>query len=78
MGKPTHNSAVLASFVAYCKANPSQRFWQALYNWSGVPYVLVSNAPAYEVNADIRVGRRFGSDGNSHVEDPYYWEGKNS
>ena len=31
----TRNSKVLASFVAYCKAHPHDRFWQALRNWAG-------------------------------------------
>ena len=30
----TRNSEALNSFVKYCEANPSQRFWQALCNWS--------------------------------------------
>lgn len=34
-GKATRNSTVLTDFVAYCEANPSQCFWQALRNWSG-------------------------------------------
>ena len=27
------NKETLQSFVAYCEANPEQRFWQALRNW---------------------------------------------
>jgi hypothetical protein len=30
------NAETLASFVAYCQANPEQRFWQALRNWARV------------------------------------------
>lgn len=30
-----NNRLVLMSFVNYCAANPDQRFWQALSNWSG-------------------------------------------
>lgn len=30
----TRNSKLLASFVGYCKAHPSERFWQALRNWA--------------------------------------------
>jgi hypothetical protein len=34
------NSKVLASFTAYCKAHPQERFWQALRNWSGAYFIL--------------------------------------
>lgn len=27
------NQKLLESFTAYCKANPEERFWQALRNW---------------------------------------------
>jgi hypothetical protein len=30
----------LNSFIAYCKAHPEQRFWQALRNWAGVAYIF--------------------------------------
>jgi hypothetical protein len=42
------NAKLLLSFVAYCLANPDQRFWQALRNWAGVGFVFVSDSPAYE------------------------------
>lgn len=32
----TRNSKVLASFTAYCKSHPDERFWQALRNWARV------------------------------------------
>lgn len=35
------NEDVLREFAAYCEANPEQRFWQALRNWSGASFVLV-------------------------------------
>jgi len=41
----TRNSKALESFTAYCVANPDQRFWQALTNWSGLPYVGWSESP---------------------------------
>lgn len=28
------NKTVLDNFIAYCRANPELRFWQALANWS--------------------------------------------
>jgi hypothetical protein len=39
---PSKNKETLASFVAYCREHPEQRFWQALRNWAGVAFVLVS------------------------------------
>ena len=36
----THNSEVLASFAEYCKEHPDERFWQALRNWSGYPFIF--------------------------------------
>jgi hypothetical protein len=62
----TRNSEVLASFVAYCTAHPSERFYQALLNWSKVPFILVSNVPTYEVHLE-----------NARLIDPYNWEGRN-
>lgn len=29
------NVKLLEMFTSYCKANPEQRFWQALCNWCG-------------------------------------------
>ena len=43
MAKKRRNKHTLDSFVKYCKANPDQRFWQALRNWSGNEFVLVRN-----------------------------------
>ena len=60
--KPTRNSAVLADFVDYCKSNPTQRFWQALRNWSAYNYIFVSKQ--YSDSAAV--------DG---YEDTFYWEG---
>lgn len=33
----------LTSFTLYCKKHPKERFWQALRNWAGVGYILVTN-----------------------------------
>lgn len=27
------------AFLAYCRRNPTQRFWQALTNWCGLPFL---------------------------------------
>ena len=36
------NKKQLESFIVYCKANPEQRFWQALRNWSGSNFIYKS------------------------------------
>jgi hypothetical protein len=41
VGYENRNAKTLASFVSYCKAHPSERFWQALRNWSGFKFVWV-------------------------------------
>lgn len=43
----TRNSDALASFTEYCQAHPNERFWQALRNWSGWPFILVATALDY-------------------------------
>lgn len=40
--KQMKRDRMVESFAAYCRANPSQRFWQALRNWSGHNFILVS------------------------------------
>jgi hypothetical protein len=37
------NQKMLESFIVYCKQNTDQRFWQALRNWSKVPFILIAN-----------------------------------
>jgi len=63
----TCNSKLLASFVRYCEANPGQRFWQALLNWSGEKFILISDTSLDEMY----------SGAVHHLQDPYNWEGKN-
>lgn len=41
----TRNSEQLASFVKYCTAHPTERFWQALRNWSEWAFVYVGDEP---------------------------------
>lgn len=67
----TRNSKVLEDFVAYCRAHPQLRFWQALLNWSGLHYIVHLGAPAAFVKCVDRNGNQV------LVEDTYYWEGKN-
>lgn len=42
----TRNSEVLRSFVDFCEANPSLRFWQALLAWSELPCICACETPA--------------------------------
>lgn len=39
----------LDSFVAYCNANPEQRFWQALRNWSRFDFILGFNGDIFDL-----------------------------
>jgi hypothetical protein len=44
MAEPINkNSTLLSDFVNYCVAHPTERFWQALRNWSGFNFIWVSN-----------------------------------
>lgn len=62
----TRNSKVLASFIAYCQQYPDQRFWQALRNWCGMPFVIVSALAPHDILASHCVGVAY---------DTFYWEG---
>lgn len=55
------NEELLKEFVAYCEAHPNQRFWQALRNWSGQPFIMASPSVLY-------------LDGK--IRDTFYWTGK--
>lgn len=37
-------------FIQYLEDHPSERFWQAVRNFAGVPFVLVSD----ELDGDIK------------------------
>lgn len=52
---------LLEDFTAHCEANPTERFWQALRNWSGFGFVLVSNSP----------------DAKRHAQDTFSWRARN-
>lgn len=41
--KTSRNKKSLESFTKYCEENSEQRFFQALRNWFGVPFIGVSN-----------------------------------
>ena len=36
------NQEELQSFTRYCQEHPSERFWQALRNWSNKGYILTA------------------------------------
>jgi len=54
------NIKLLEEFAKYCYDHPEERFWQALRNWSGNPYLLIS--------------RYLPPD--NHIRDAFYFEGK--
>lgn len=59
------NANTLKSFVAFCEANPSLRFWQALRAWCGKSFVLVAD------------DRNWAQDEYENVQDTFHWEGIN-
>jgi hypothetical protein len=58
--KKSKNKKLLEDFIKYCTNHPEERFWQALRNWSDSPYILKS--------------RYLPPD--SHIQDTFYFEGK--
>jgi len=62
--KNSKNIALLNDFIHYCISHPEERFWQALRNWSGSPYVFVGG----QVEFDPK--------GRFEYEDTFYFEGK--
>ena len=65
VGYENRNAKTLASFVSYCKAHPSERFWQALRNWSGHNFIYACRDP-FNWNP-----------ATSHVHDTFNFEGRN-
>lgn len=55
------NELKLKSFSGYCKANPEQRFWQALRNWA-------------RENESKDINFIGAGDGMDKLEDTFYWE----
>lgn len=55
------NTVTLAEeFLAYCKAHPGMRFWQALLSWSELPFIAVCPKPP----------------GDYGLQDTFFWKGK--
>lgn len=66
------NEAELKSFIAYCEANPNERFWQALRNWSGAVAIWhqATGAPL-----DVDLSASLDHKGKPLVmQDTFYWE----
>jgi len=63
------NKKLLDSFIKYCEENPSQRFWQALCNWSQNSFILTSKDSIFEMEQN---------DDYSSLEDTYNWENINN
>lgn len=51
---------LLGDFTEYCREHPSERFWQALRNWSGHNFILASVAKDATMNREAR--------------DTFYWK----
>ena len=47
LARYSRNKELLDSFTAYCKTHPSERFWQALRNWSGFHFVGVAQVGGF-------------------------------
>ena len=59
--KKEKNFQLAYSFFCYCRTYPEERFWQALRNWSGHNFILVSkNLPPIQLS----------------INDTFYFEGK--
>ena len=63
---------LLDSFVQYCESNPSERFWQALRNWSGYTFIYGQKRSK---KGELWVNTAFDSKGHQVVvEDTFYIE----
>jgi hypothetical protein len=58
------NRETWKQFADYCKKHPELRFWQALRNWSGYGFVIVTDSPDV-IN-------------HPEAKDTFYWSGKNA
>lgn len=70
--KANHDST-LDSFIKYCEANPSERFWQALKNWANVDYLFFGYATSKYGGEAAKI------DGNAikvFLTDTYHLEGR--
>lgn len=66
----------LEAFTAYCKANPEQRFWQALNNWYGSQAILIMSQTGQSVSEMVpeAIERANNAMEYHRIEDMYYEE----
>lgn len=64
---PIKNKVLKESFIKYLEEHPSERFWQAVRNWSGHEFIYAMNG-----QEDLEGG---GYDFTSE-EDTFYWNKK--
>lgn len=55
----------LKSFIKYCEENPGERFWQAIRNWSGEPFIYASNVDSSEIEIP--------PEAKAYLSDTFYW-----
>lgn len=41
-------------FLKYVQTHPSERFWQALLNWSKLPYIAISPKPPSDISKELQ------------------------
>lgn len=65
------NKKLLKNFTKYCEKNPSERFWQALINWSKYTFIFVrESGKPFNFN-DVDKINSLG------LKDTFYFENKN-
>ena len=40
-------------FLTYLKDNPNERFWQALLNFTHLPYIAISPRPPKDISKEL-------------------------
>jgi hypothetical protein len=58
----SNNRKALEEFTRYCEEHPQERFWQALRNWTGYSFILVTNQPV--------------ENWHGVCKDTFFWKGK--
>jgi hypothetical protein len=70
--EPAHLSfptKVLESFNAYCSRHPTERFWQALRNWSCYDFILGWSGQKCQGVFKVAEARALGLDDTFYIED---------
>ena len=61
------------AFLQYINEHPSERFWQALLNFTNLPYILISDRPpskcCMDGCGDVKCGHC-----QANLEDTFYLE----